>query len=364
MFLAIKEMKYAKLRYFLIIGIMLLVSYVVFMLSGLANGLATGHKQAITDWDASTIVLSSDSNKIANASMMTRSDLTRIQAKRKAAVGLLSTSSRLSGHSGKTNVSIFGAQENSFVVPSLIEGHKYSNDHEVIISANLKNDGYSLGDKIKLGNDPHAFKIVGISKSTTYSIQPVIYLNLNAYASLKGTSGELTTAQQPISLVAVKGQSPEATKITTHKSDAKLSKLSVNEFITNLPGYSAEKLTLNTMIYFLFVIVAAVLGIFLYVMTMQKISLFGVLKAQGIKNSYLIQSVVGQSLIVSVIGVVLAFILSVLTSLVLPAAMPFTVNTSEWLLYGAVLIIVSMIGALFSIHSIIKVDPINAIGGE
>ena len=40
MFLAMKEMKYAKLRYGLIIGIMFLIAYVVFMLSGLASGLA------------------------------------------------------------------------------------------------------------------------------------------------------------------------------------------------------------------------------------------------------------------------------------------------------------------------------------
>lgn len=69
MFLAWKEMRYAKLRYALIIGIMILVAYVVFMLSGLASGLANGHKKAISDWGSSTIVLSADSNKVASASV-------------------------------------------------------------------------------------------------------------------------------------------------------------------------------------------------------------------------------------------------------------------------------------------------------
>ncbi len=39
MFLAIKEMRYSKLRYGLIVGIMFLIAYVVFILSGLATGL-------------------------------------------------------------------------------------------------------------------------------------------------------------------------------------------------------------------------------------------------------------------------------------------------------------------------------------
>ncbi len=45
MFLAIKEIRYSKLRYGLIIGIMFLIAYVVFMLSGLANGLSEEFKK-------------------------------------------------------------------------------------------------------------------------------------------------------------------------------------------------------------------------------------------------------------------------------------------------------------------------------
>ena len=88
MYLAWKEIRYAKLRYSLIIGIMLLVAYVVFMLSGLANGLSDGHKKAVSDWGASSIILSEDSNKVASASILTQGDLDRVTAKDKAAVGI------------------------------------------------------------------------------------------------------------------------------------------------------------------------------------------------------------------------------------------------------------------------------------
>ena len=138
--------------------------------------------------------------------------------------------------------------------------------------------------------------------------------------------------------------------------------MTFDDFVENLPGYSAEKLTLNAMVYFLFVVVAAIVGIFLYVMTLQKTALFGVLKAQGVSTGYLVRSIVGQSLIVSIAGVLIAFVLSYLTSL--PAAMPFTVNLLQWCLYGMVLIFVSIIGGLFSIRTVTKVDPITAIGGE
>ena len=98
MYLAWKEIRYAKLRYSLIIGIMVLVAYVVFMLSGLANGLSDGHKKAVADWGAQTIVISEDSNKVASASILTRGDLSRVEAKEKAAVGLASSAI---SHKGK-----------------------------------------------------------------------------------------------------------------------------------------------------------------------------------------------------------------------------------------------------------------------
>lgn len=56
----------------------------------------------------------------------------------------------------------------------------------------------------------------------------------------------------------------------TKKLNQELEAVSINDFIENLPGYKPQNLTLNFMISFLFVISATVIGIFLYVMTLQK----------------------------------------------------------------------------------------------
>lgn len=55
MFLALKEIRHEKLRYGLIIGMIVLVSYLVFVLSGLAYGLAQQNTQAISSWNASKV---------------------------------------------------------------------------------------------------------------------------------------------------------------------------------------------------------------------------------------------------------------------------------------------------------------------
>ena len=364
MYLAWKEIRYSKLRYGLIIGIMFLVAYVVFILSGLANGLAQGNRQAIDDWQAKTIVLSEDSNKIASASQLTRSDVDRVEASDKTAVGIFSSAMERSNSNDKTNVSIFGADSDSFIIPKIKEGRSVEAKDEIVISENLENDGFKLNQTVKLGAGKE-FKIVGIVPATTYMIAPVVYMNLDGYTGLKyGAQPFASDNQKPISAVVVKDKTPSQISITTNDGQKEMQKLTSDDFVESLPGYKPEKLTLDSMIYFLFVVVAAIIGIFMYVMTLQKTAIFGVMKAQGVSTGYLVRSILAQSLIVGIVGVALAVLFSELTSLVLPEAMPFTVDWLQWGIYSIILVVVAMVGGLFSIRTVTKVDPVTAIGGE
>ena len=87
------------------------------------------------------------------------------------------------------------------------------------------------------------------------------------------------------------------------------------------------------------------------------------MKAQGISTGYLARSVISQTFLLSLAGVITGFILTALTGFSLPAAVPIALNYLDMLLYGIILIIVSVMGALFSVQTIVKVDPLEAIGG-
>ena len=80
------------------------------------------------------------------------------------------------------------------------------------------------------------------------------------------------------------------------------------------------------MIVFLFIISATVIGVFLYVITLQKTHLFGVLKAQGFTNGYLAKMVFAQTFILSLIGTIIGFLLTLLTGTFLPPVVPIHFN--------------------------------------
>ena len=64
-----------------------------------------------------------------------------------------------------------------------------------------------------------------------------------------------------------------------------------------------------------------------------------------------------------IIGATLAGLVSYGLSFILPSGMPFAVDLGLWTIYGAVLVLVAIIGGLFSTLTVTKVDPIQAIGG-
>lgn len=216
----------------------------------------------------------------------------------------------------------------------------------------LKEKGFHLGDKLSLSQSDEKLKIVGFSSSAKYNASPVLFTNNATIAKVNPMlSKDKTNA------IVVKDKHWKQQSL-----DNNLEAVGISKFVENLPGYKAQNLTLNFMISFLFIISATVIGIFLYVMTLQKLNLFGVLKAQGFTNGYLAKVVLSQTFILSLIGTVIGLALTLLTSLFLPSAVPVVFNYATLLIFGVVLIIISMLGSLFSVLTIRKIDPLKAIG--
>ncbi|HDH2240378.1 ABC transporter permease [Staphylococcus aureus] len=349
MFLAWNEIRRNKLKFGLIIGVLTMISYLLFLLSGLANGLINMNKEGIDKWQADAIVLNKDANQTVQQSVFNKKD---IENKYKKQATLKQTGEIVSNGHQKDNVLVFGVEKSSFLVPSLIEGHKVTKDNEVLADETLKNKGFKIGDTLSLSQSDEKLHIVGFTESAKYNASPVIFTN---DATIAKINPRLTGDK--INAVVVRD-----TNWKDKKLNQELEAVSINDFIENLPGYKPQNLTLNFMISFLFVISATVIGIFLYVMTLQKTSLFGILKAQGFTNGYLANVVISQTLILALFGTAFGLLLTGVTGAFLPDAVPVKFDVLTLLVFAIVLMIVSVLGSLFSILTIRKIDPLKAIG--
>ena len=356
MFLALNEIMHSKLRYALVAGVMFLIAYLVFFLTGLAYGLAQDNRTAVDKWEADSIVLSKDANSNLGMSMITKKTAEEVEGGKVAYLAQTPgvVTSKDSTDEGKINVSFFGIDKDQFIMPNLVEGKAFNNDDEAIGDSSLKEEyGLSVGDTVKLSGSDKTFKLTGFTDHAKFNVSPVLYTTINAYQQIRFEK-EDTSENARINAIVVRG------KINDLPED--LEQIKISKFINELPGYNAQVLTFGFMIGFLIVIAAIVIGIFIYVLTMQKINIFGVMKAQGITGGFIARSVVAQTFILSFVGILLGLVGTVGTSLVLPDAVPFQ---SNWLFFGVIsllMLVVAVLGALFSVRTIVKIDPLKAIG--
>lgn len=356
MFLAWNEILHTKLRYGLVVGVIFLVGFMVFFLTGLSYGLAQQNRTAVDTWNIDGLLLAKDSDNSLNLSTFSEKELANVRASEKTYLAQLSAiaSKENSQAKEKASVSLFAIDKESFLKPKVTEGRLFEEAGEVVADVSLKQDGFKLGDKISLSGTDQTVKIVGFTKNAQFNVAPVLYLSLPNFEKIKYDQ-TFPEGEAKINAIVYRG------KVTSFDKD-KLAKVSVATFINDLPGYSAQVLTFSFMIGSLIIIAAIVIGIFIYVLTMQKRAIFGIMKAQGISNGYIAKSIMVQTFLLATFGTVLALIISVSSSYILPAAVPYE-NNWTFLLGSAILMIVTaVVGSAFSVKTIVSIDPIQAIG--
>lgn len=356
MYLAFKELKYSKTKFALIITLIVLISYLVFFLTSLAYGLASSYTNAVVKWNATEIILTVDANDNMMMSYMTDSDYDAVITEgEKAKLGLFPAviNNPLAEDilSSRLNVYFFGIENDNFIKPSELNELTLTGN-KVIVDEELKKEGYKVGDLFGVTGSTAQFEIIGFSSSSTYQTAPVVYMSLDTWQVYR--YGETNTPNL-FSGVIVRGQ--------TTSLPSNLLSYNTQDYIGTLPGYNAQVLTFTVMIVFLIIITAFVLGIFIYVLTIQKSSMFGVMKAQGISNGYIGWSVIVQTFLLVGFGIVLGLVLTVLTGIFLGNVIPFAFNILFYVVITFAFFLFALFGGMFSVRAVLKIDPLKAIGG-
>lgn len=353
MYLAYHELKSAKARYSLVVLTLFLIAYLIYFLTGLAYGLANNNRVGVDQWGAARVTMNKYADHNLQSSTITEQQFDQADLSEKVApLGVLASEVSQKGHDTDLDIYVFGIDFASFIKPKLITGRQVRHNHEVVIDQRLGAGQLKLGSKVKLNGSDTYYKVVGLTKNNLFGTLPITFTTLATYNQLRFGS----TAVKNMSAVIYQQKKDVVKK-------AGLETMTPQTVIENIPGYTAQNSTFSLMIGALFVIVLFIVGIFMYILTIQNISVYGVMRAQGISNSTLIRSVLAQSLLLGLMGIGLGLIANQLTIFVLPAKMPYTNNP---LLVGGFtigLLAVVVLGSVFSIKRILKIDPLDAIGG-
>ena len=353
MFVALRDLRFARGRFILIGSVVALITILVGFLSGLTGGLATQNVSAVLALPADRVVFSAPASGDSGATF-SDSTITRQQASEWAATSGVTAArpigiSQTRGEAGDTRaaIALFGVEPGFDADAPTGDGLLGLSDPAA------KALGVSAGDEVTIAGTAYTVETIG--GDGWYSHLPVVEMTLadwQAYSAATGTPDAYAT------VLAVSG-SPDwdaADAATTTVSETTVGTLMA------LEAFRSEIGSLLLMVAMLFGISGLVIGAFFTVWTMQRKGDVAVLKALGAGTGSLIRDALGQALIVLVLGIGAGLAVVAAVGSLAGTALPFLLSPITTLLPGAIMVALGLAGAAFALRSITSADPLTALG--
>ncbi|MFF2481081.1 ABC transporter permease [Paenibacillus sp. NPDC058071] len=340
MIMAWKEMKRSKAKFMILGSIVFLVSLLTFLISGLANGLSQDNSALIKDLPDGRFYMDKDAEGTYSFS--------RIEpAAQEAAIKEGNGAAALSIQMGFV-VDKNGRQHGAaFVASTESEQFFRSKPGEIVLDRSLEKEGIQIGDRLTNRQSDGEWTVTGFVDGKKFSHAPVAYIAVEDYQSMYRAEGmQMLFVPDKDGLKTV----PDGLQAYSNK-----------QFLDSIPSYKAEQMSLNMMIWFLIVISGMLFAIFFYMMNVQKIGLYGILKAIGVRTSTLFGMIWTQMLIVTVAALALSILLSQLFDLFGPEGMPFQLTLNATVMLSLLFLVIGLLGATLSGWQIRKVEPLTAI---
>lgn len=360
--LALKELAYNKKKYILIELIITLLVFMVLFLTGLVEGLGRTVISGIDNIEADYFLLSDSAEKLITVSDLDpeKYDELRSQTDAETAVlGIQRMYLSKKGSDEKLNITYFVIEPGSFLEPDVVDGTRLGDSdvpNPIVLDESFSYEGIAVGDVVF---DPYSeleYTVAGFAADSMYGHTSIGYISVDSYTSMRTALNPMYSKMYHT--IVIRGNDIDGIHIDGTELVPK------SEIIENIPSYKAEHLTITMIIWVLIVVSAAIIGVFYYILTIQKYKQFGVMKALGMGMDKLAAMVTGQVCVIAVFGAAAAALLTYLMSIAIPATMPFYLKNGNVIIVIAAFILISVAGGLISVLSISHVDPMKVIGGS
>lgn len=359
--LALKELFYSRKKYLLIEAVVVLLMFMVLFLSGLAEGLGLAVRSGIQMIPAEHFLISDTAENLITVSNMDSRVLEQAKDVADGEVAPLDIQRMylVKENSGeKLDVTYFAIPAGSFLEPEVFEGSGFSKNvarSQIILDDNFQAEGIAVGDIVKDSSTDMEFEVAGFSRDQMYGHTSVGFITTDSYTKLRQELNP--NYEQTYHAVVVQGSIPDHIRIDGTEIVSKA------DIIENLPGYTAEQSTIQMIIWVLVIASAAILGVFYYIITLQKEKQFGVMKAIGFGMGKISAIVCSQVCFVACTGACAAFLCTLGMAAVLPQTMPFYLDGMYACIVTVAFILISLASSLLSVSRIAHIDPIKSIGG-
>ncbi|ROO89015.1 putative ABC transport system permease protein [Actinocorallia herbida] len=371
MFLALRELRFARARFGLMGAVVALIAALMVLLSGLADGLVDDGVSGLKRLPVTSFAFESGvqhdaaftRSVVDTADAATWTGRTGVTA---AAPFGLSLANTESDRGVELDLALFGVEAGSFLAPAAARGTGLGSPDGIVVSPTALADGLALGDTVTVDRIGTRLKVVGVLDAQhTFGHVDVAYLPLRVWqevhAGLRPGENASPRVYEQATAIAVRG---EGADLAAADQAAGTESLTLKESFDASPGYRAETSTLLLIEVFLYAISALVVGAFFTVLTIQRKPEIAVMRAMGAPTGHLLRDALAQALILLLAFVALGVAVGVgLGAFMDGGGVPFRLAAGSVAGAAALLVALGTAGALLAVLRIASVDPLTALGG-
>ncbi len=380
MFLALRELRFARARFGLMGGVVALIAVLMVLLSGLSSGLVNDGVSGLKSMPATAFAFN-EGTKTDNA--FSRSVVDPGQAEawadqpgvEEAALMGTAMMNGTTENGTQVDLALFGIESDSFLAPQVGEGRSIGAPNEIVVSSTAADAGLEIGDVVTLERLGVELTVVGYTEDqATFGHVDLAYLPLDTWQFLaSGQSTPGAPTQETVdgvdfdtaSTVALKAADGADIDFAAGDAAAGTTTSTLEESFNASPGYQAETMTLEMIQVFLYAICALVVGAFFTVWTIQRKHELAVLRAVGASTGYLLRDGLLQAAIILVVSTVVGILAGLgMGAGLTGTAMPFALEAAPIATATVLTIVLGLAGAALAVVRISRVDPLVALGGQ
>lgn len=369
MYLAIRDIRFAKGRFALMGAVVALITLLLVMLSGLTAGLGNQSTSALAALPADQLVFGAPAGSAPKASF-TESEVTRAQQSqwtarqgvaRADAVGISQSRFQALGAGGMpartASVAVFGTEPGTGLAPApLAEG-------TIAVGAGLAEDlELSIGSHASVGGSD--LVVTAVVPEQWYSHTGVVWTTLADWQKLAHIQDAGSAGAATVLAVTFDSTSGSGVDLGAANTAAGTVSTTIDGSFQALGSYKSENGSLLLMQAFLYGISALVIVAFLTVWTVQRTRDIAVLKALGGSARYILRDAMAQAALVLMAGAAAGGLAGVAGGVLASQAAPFLLTPWTTLLPIAGIVLLGLAGAALAVRGVARVDPLIALGGN
>ena len=356
--LAWSEIRFARLRFALIVLVVALLSALVFVMGAIGVGLGHANVSAVRSLPGDGLALQSGIDRSLPRSVLTRAQVAAIAADPAVAWAeplVVTSLMAQAGEQPRFGVSVLGVPADSRALPAGVR----LDDRSAVLDDELDGAGIDRGALLRLGPRERALRVAATRKGATLSHQPAVFvaeptaqrLRADLAGARAGAGGTVSAAivglrpGRTLADVAVPGVEAVARETAARA----------------MPGYRGELMTSQLVQVCLYVIGAALLTTFFWMVTVQKAASLAVLRATGLPARTLAAALLAQVVGLTLAGLLAGWLLAAAMTAAIPDAISAVLRAGDVLGAAAILLVLAVLAAGLALRTLLRTDPLLAL---